>query len=1328
MMGWKESMMDHDNEELKKGCADHNCPGFVQVSRNVGLGGRIHPISIYNGPQYVINVLIFKDPKTENWWLAYGSNNTPIGYWPSSQFSYLKAKGDYAFWGGYVQGPIAASDPPQMGSGHFASEGFGKTTFIRNIQVIEDKNNKLVTPNIRDSDPFSSDPKLYSYDGYGLNDNGMHVYYGGPGKGEELKPINNGENTSRILTTLQVNKTIQMEPSSFPIGMDIKSPLVGAISQAQLSTIDCPIGTIPIVRNNSLANMMVQRIGTLANDDLPMLGAGIEYWDEIYGMQASINVYEPSVKKDSKDVSASWIQISVVPKGTNEIGIGAGSCVYPRSGDSFARFHIRWDNEELNKSCSDHNCPGFMQVSHTVGLGGRINPISVYNGPQYVINVLIFKDPKTKNWWLAYGSNNTPIGYWPSSQFSYFKAKGPTAASDHPQMGSGHFASEGFGKAAFIRNIQVIDDKDNKLVTPNIRNANPFSNNLKLYSYDGYGLNDDGGVKIHIDRDGIIGSTIPSKDLNMTIQMEPSSYPLDLDIQSILSSNISESNFPDIKCPTGTIPILRHNSSEAHMPNGGSQEEYAGIKYWDDNSFYGTHATLSVNQPFLTRNNGDHIASFVQLNNGPEEIAAGSIVWPSFSGDNFVSQLAGIGGRITPVSVYNGPQYIITVMLFQLFDTLQEKATYAFWGGWVRGPTVSSDPPPMGSGHFAKEGYRKAAFVKGIRIANKDNNFVNPNVGKATTVTTRGLCYTVDGFGVLKMGMHRRPTPTHPSAAARPPPLPLPARIRLLPPAPFTWPCLLGLVVSAFLLPLPLPLGISRGSSGAGAGQRLPAQRLLSGSLAQRLPGGAAARDLAPSSGPPQRRGEDQPIMSSLCPFAKLASAGATCPVKSDNKTTSCPVTANNHTDDDDNEKTGNANTDPRVVPAKCPFGYDSNNTFKLGPLSCVVCHALLHQSSKCTPCSHKFCKACILRFKDCPLCGADIQGIEPDDELQGLVDRFIDGHARIKRSHAAGDGEAASDKTKVIYEDVSMERGAFLVQQAMRAFRAQNIESAKSRLSMCAEDIREELKSKEDNQELRTLGDAPSAITYYEESAEFLSKLPKKDLEVLVHTLSVSLNKIGDLRYYDGDLHSARSYYAHSLDVRRSAAKEHSAVASQVIDVATSLAKVADVDRNLGNESMAVEGFEEAIKCLENLKLESGEASLEQRIKVMSQERPDLLAQSSLWRVTSLAVLRHQQTSRSFSCSLFLARSSAVSSSAIRSSCRHWSSSCSLLSSSLADTPPCAAAPLSSSSSSSSSAPSVSSSASAKVAAWVSVDSSSSSPVCEDELEEINVRKWRRN
>lgn len=54
--------------------------------------------------------------------------------------------------------------------------------------------------------------------------------------------------------------------------------------------------------------------------------------------------------------------------------------------------------------------------------------------------------------------------------------------------------------------------------------------------------------------------------------------------------------------------------------------------------------------------------------------------------------------------------------------------------------------------------------------------------------------------------------------------------------------------------------------------------------------------------------------------------------------------------------------------------------------------------------------------------------------DLQNTVDRFIEGHGRIKRSHINTDSEEVVDDNKtVIYEDVSLERGAFLVQQAMR-------------------------------------------------------------------------------------------------------------------------------------------------------------------------------------------------------------------------------------------------------------------------------------------------------
>ncbi|XP_030465685.1 protein NCA1 [Syzygium oleosum] len=303
------------------------------------------------------------------------------------------------------------------------------------------------------------------------------------------------------------------------------------------------------------------------------------------------------------------------------------------------------------------------------------------------------------------------------------------------------------------------------------------------------------------------------------------------------------------------------------------------------------------------------------------------------------------------------------------------------------------------------------------------------------------------------------------------------------------------------------------------------------------------------------------------------------------------------------------AKPDAGSVSPKCPLGYDSQ-TFKLGPLSCMICQALLFDCAKCVPCSHVFCKGCIMRFKDCPLCGADIESTEADSNLQSTVDRFIEGHGRIKRSHVENsDKEEVTKKETVIYEDVSLERGAFLVQQAMRAFRAQNVESAKSRLTLCADDIRDQI-AMGSTSELcsqlgavlgmlgdccRAIGDAASAVTYFEESVGFLEQLPADDMEI-THTLSVSLNKIGDLKYYDGDLQAARSYYDQSLNVRRDAAKHSPDSPSQILDVAVSLAKVADVDRSLGNESIAIQGFQEGIKLLESLTLKSEDIGLQQR------------------------------------------------------------------------------------------------------------------------------------
>ncbi|CAM6129339.1 unnamed protein product [Calypogeia fissa] len=290
---------------------------------------------------------------------------------------------------------------------------------------------------------------------------------------------------------------------------------------------------------------------------------------------------------------------------------------------------------------------------------------------------------------------------------------------------------------------------------------------------------------------------------------------------------------------------------------------------------------------------------------------------------------------------------------------------------------------------------------------------------------------------------------------------------------------------------------------------------------------------------------------------------------------------------------------DASVAP-KCPLGYDSVS-FKIGPLSCVICRALLFDSSRCVPCQHIFCRDCISRFQDCVLCGADIERIDDDPQLQGLVERFIEGHARIKRSTVLANGGSSPREENasnvVSYEDVSLARGSFLIQHAMRAFQAQNFKSAKSRLQLCADDTREELSRSGTSTETcsqlgavlgmlgdccRQSGDAEAAMAYYQESVDLLMNLPNRDEEV-VHALSVSLNKLGDLKYYAQDLAAARTFYSRALELRRQAT-DLTKLSSQVLDVAVSLAKVADVNRALGNEGSATEGFQEAVKMLEGL------------------------------------------------------------------------------------------------------------------------------------------------
>ncbi|PIA58689.1 hypothetical protein AQUCO_00500558v1 [Aquilegia coerulea] len=148
-----------------------------------------HYISTYNGKQYYTRINVFKDTKSGFWYLF--RNSLAIGYWPSSIFDKLNKKADEVDWGGEVYYDIdmcrrykhTRNCPyPQMGSGHFPSEGYGKAAYMKELQVIDNRNmqynpakNCVLINDRPDIFRITQNQKGVQ----GLPDN--HILFGGPG-------------------------------------------------------------------------------------------------------------------------------------------------------------------------------------------------------------------------------------------------------------------------------------------------------------------------------------------------------------------------------------------------------------------------------------------------------------------------------------------------------------------------------------------------------------------------------------------------------------------------------------------------------------------------------------------------------------------------------------------------------------------------------------------------------------------------------------------------------------------------------------------------------------------------------------------------------------------------------------------------------------------------------------------------------------------------------------------------------------------------------------------------------------------------------------------
>ncbi|WVZ01002.1 hypothetical protein V8G54_027071 [Vigna mungo] len=298
------------------------------------------------------------------------------------------------------------------------------------------------------------------------------------------------------------NHKIQMKPNFHPEGHPFGESKVSEnskpITQLWHQNGRCPKGTIPVRRtskNDILRASSIQQFGKKKERSFPQpkpekplsdlsIQSGHEHaiayveGDKYYGAKATINVWNPKVQQPYEfSLSQMWILAGSFGKDLNTIEAGwqVSRQLY---GDNHTRLFTYWTSDAYKTTgCYNLLCSGFIQTSSDIALGASISPLSKYSSSQYYISILVWKDPKDGNWWMKYGSDHV-MGYWPASLFSYLsdsasmiqwggEVVNTESDGQHTttQMGSGHFPEEGFGKASYFKNIQIVDG-DNKLRDP----------------------------------------------------------------------------------------------------------------------------------------------------------------------------------------------------------------------------------------------------------------------------------------------------------------------------------------------------------------------------------------------------------------------------------------------------------------------------------------------------------------------------------------------------------------------------------------------------------------------------------------------------------------------------------------------------------------------------------------------------------------------------------------------------------------------------------------------------------------------------------------------
>ncbi len=181
------------------------------------------------------------------------------------------------------------------------------------------------------------------------------------------------------------------------------------------------------------------------------------------GGHSFLNVWDPAIGANQIfSLSQHWY---VAGSGSGTQTAEVGLQVYPQFyGTTNPVFFIYWTADDYNRTgCYNLTCAAFVQTSNAWAIGGTVTPWSTLGGTQYEVEVAYYL--YQGNWWLYVNGTAAAnaIGYFPGKIYKGGALSRYAAEVDYggevvgttswPPMGSGQFASAGYGKAAYQRSI-----------------------------------------------------------------------------------------------------------------------------------------------------------------------------------------------------------------------------------------------------------------------------------------------------------------------------------------------------------------------------------------------------------------------------------------------------------------------------------------------------------------------------------------------------------------------------------------------------------------------------------------------------------------------------------------------------------------------------------------------------------------------------------------------------------------------------------------------------------------------------------------------------------